>query len=238
MNPAFTQSSNALLSIRLIGAKVVERKSTRDPAPGDIESLTRRLAAGEETVFSEFHTRYFDHLYQFLLVVSHGREDEAQEALQQTLLRVVRYARVFNCEESFWCWLKTVARSVARDAGRKQQRYWGLLKRFAIRTSPEGSNALADPDHRLRAELDESLSELAPEDRLLLENKSKTFSINSSRKESWPDIGATGTRRQRGNWSRVRSCFIGMAMGSSSRRRKFRESTATSIYLQRSPIRR
>src|SRR5438093_5922283 len=171
MNPAFAQSTNALLSIGLIGAKVVERASTRDLAPGDIESLTRRLAAGEETAFSEFHTRYFDRLYQFLLVVSHGREDEAQEALQQTFLRVVRYARVFNSEESFWCWLKTVARSVARDAGRKQQRYWGLLKRFAIRTSPEGSNALADPDHRLRAELDESLSELAPEDRLLLENK-------------------------------------------------------------------
>src|SRR5438128_12693536 len=107
MNPAFIQGTNALLSIRLIGAKVVERKSTRDPAPGDIESLTRRLAAGEETVFSEFHTRYFDHLYQFLLVVSHGREDEAQQALQQTFLRVVRYARVFKSEESLWRWLKT-----------------------------------------------------------------------------------------------------------------------------------
>ncbi len=171
MNRAFSQSFNALLSSELIGAIAVERKSTRDPAPGDIESLTRRLAAGEEMAFSELHTQYFDRLYQFLLVVSRGREDEAQEALQQTFLRVVRYARVFNCEESFWCWLKTVARSVARDAGRKQQRYWGLLKRLAIRTGQGTPHSLTDPDHRLRFELDESLSELAPEDRLLLENK-------------------------------------------------------------------
>jgi len=171
MNPALAQSTNALLSIRLTGPKVVVRTSTRDLPRRDIESLTRRLAAGEEMAFSDFHTRYFDRLYHFLLVVSHGREDEAQEALQQTLLRVVRYARVFESEESFWCWLKTVARSVARDAGRKQQRYWGLLKRFAARTGEVGSDSLTDPDRRLRAELDESLSELAPEDRLLLESK-------------------------------------------------------------------
>ena len=171
MNPAFAQSTNALLSIGLIGAKVVERASTRDLAPGDIESLTSRLAAGEETAYSEFHTRYFDRLYQFLLVVSRGREDEAQEALQQTFLRVVRYACVFHSEESFWCWLKTIARSVARDAGRKQQRYWGLLKKFALWAGPGAPNSLVDPDNRLRAELDESLSELAPEDRRLLESK-------------------------------------------------------------------
>ena len=171
MNPAFIQGTNALLSIRLIGTKAVERTSTRDLAPGDVESLTRRLAAGEETAFSEFHARYFDRLYQFLLVVSHGHEDEAKEALQQTFLRVVRYARVFNSEESFWCWLKTVARSVARDAGRKQQRYWGLLKRFAVWTGQAVPNSLVDPDNRLRAELDETLTELAPEERLLLESK-------------------------------------------------------------------
>ena len=171
MNPAFAQSTNALLSIRLIEGRVVERTSARDLSPGDIESLTSRLAAGEETAYSEFHTRYFDRLYQFLLVVSRGREDEAQEALQQTFLRVVRYARVFNSEESFWCWLKTVARSVARDAGRKQQRYRGLLKRFAIWTGQALPNSLVDPDNRLRAELDETLTELAPEDRLLLESK-------------------------------------------------------------------
>jgi RNA polymerase sigma-70 factor (ECF subfamily) len=171
MNPAFTQNTNALLSIRLIGAKVVERKSTHGLPAGDIESLTRRLATGDETAFSEFHTRYFDRLYQFLLIVSHGQEEEAQEALQQTFLRVVRYARVFNSEESFWCWLKAVARNVARDAGRKQQRYWGLLKRFAIRSVQVGPCSLNDLDHLLRDELDEILSELAPEDRLLLERK-------------------------------------------------------------------
>jgi RNA polymerase sigma-70 factor (ECF subfamily) len=170
MIPVFTQGTHALLSLRLIEADVVERTSTSNFAPADAESLTRGLAAGEESAFSEFHSRYFNRLYHFLLVLSRGKEDEAQEALQQTLLRVARYARPFDSEESFWCWLKVVARSATRDAGRKQQRYSGLLKRFTIwaRREPDPP---PDPDNRLRAELDECLSELAPEDRLLLEQK-------------------------------------------------------------------
>lgn len=52
-----------------------------------IADLTRRLAARDEEAFREFHTRYFDRLYQFLLVVAHGQEQEAQDALQETLLR-------------------------------------------------------------------------------------------------------------------------------------------------------
>jgi len=164
-------STDVLLSLRFTGAKAVERTSAPNVSAEQIESLTRRLAAGDETAFSELHTRYFDRLYHFLLVVSQGREDEAQEALQQTFLRLVRYARVFKSEETFWCWLKAVARSVARDAGRKQQRYWRLLNKFAVWRGHADANPLPDPDERLRAELDESLSELTPEDRLLIVNK-------------------------------------------------------------------
>ena len=57
------------------------------PPPDDTAVLTRRLAAGDEAAFREFHARYFDRLYYFLLVVTHGQELEAQEALQDTLLR-------------------------------------------------------------------------------------------------------------------------------------------------------
>lgn len=36
-------------------------------------------------------------------------------------------------EEVFWCWLVAVARSVARDAGRKRRRYLALLERYSRR---------------------------------------------------------------------------------------------------------
>src|SRR4051812_36784633 len=132
MNSALTLTANELISVPLTGARVVEKSSTSEPFAESAPLLTRKLAAGEERAFAEFHARYFDRLYQFLLVVTRGQEQEAQEALQQTLLRVARYARAFESEDAFWCWLKAVARSTARDAGRKQQRYWALLARFSL----------------------------------------------------------------------------------------------------------
>ena len=69
-------------------------------APSGVAELTRRLVARDEDAFREFHTLYFDRLYQFLLVVARGQEHEAQEALQETLLRVARSPRVFDNEET------------------------------------------------------------------------------------------------------------------------------------------
>jgi RNA polymerase sigma-70 factor (ECF subfamily) len=171
LNPVFTATANSLLSLPLPGAKAVEKASTRDPTPSGIALLTRRLAAGDEGAFREFHTRYFDRLYQFLLVVARGQEHEAQEALQQTLLRVLRYVRVFESEDTFWSWLKVVARSAARDAGRKQQRYSALLQKFARHLERPVPEAGFIEDHRLRTALEESLDELDSDDRQLIEDK-------------------------------------------------------------------
>jgi RNA polymerase sigma factor (sigma-70 family) len=121
--------ANLLLSLN--GTLTAAEASASDRS-NDVVSLTSRLASGEEEAFREFHALYFDRLYQFLLVVARGQEHEAQEALQETMLRVARYARGFETEEAFWSWLKVVARSAARDAGRKQRRYLRLLQNFAL----------------------------------------------------------------------------------------------------------
>lgn len=144
------------------------------PAPmaDRIALLTRLLAKGDEEAFREFHALYFDRLYHFLLVVVEGNEDHARDALQETLLRVLRYVRVFEKEEIFWCWLKALARSAARDAGRKQRRYIALLRNFALSprdylSEPAGSEEAL----RMSALLAQSLEELDPEDRRLVESK-------------------------------------------------------------------
>ena len=76
-------AANALLLLRLTETKTVEATSTPEAIPGSVAHLTRRLAAGEEEAFREFHKNYFNRLYQFLLVVTRGQEHEAQEALQE-----------------------------------------------------------------------------------------------------------------------------------------------------------
>lgn len=133
--------------------------------------MTRRLVAGDEAAFSEFHAQYFERLYRFLLVVSHGQEQEAQDALQQTLLRLIRYVRVFESEEVFWSWLKVVARSAARDANRKQQRYSALLERFAFRFHGDPTGGHSHEEDRISSALEESLAELTSQERGLLEAK-------------------------------------------------------------------
>jgi RNA polymerase sigma-70 factor (ECF subfamily) len=164
-------TANAVLALPLTGGKSVETGSTQARVRGTVANLTQRLAAGEDEAFREFHARYFDPLYHFLLVVCRGREIEAQEALQQTFLRVVRYARVFESEEAFWSWLKVVARSAARDAGRKERRYLGLIERLARRVEVENLHASNAEENVLREALEECLTELEPGERRLLESK-------------------------------------------------------------------
>lgn len=137
----------------------------------DTLRLTKRLTAGDEAAFQEFHERYFELLYEFVLIVSHGDVADAQEILQETLLRVARYARPFADEDIFWRWLKMVARSAARDAARKQYRYLNLLRNYALRWLPVHSGAEEAAGCELIDLLQESLSALNAEDRHLVEGK-------------------------------------------------------------------
>ncbi|MDB6039042.1 MAG: hypothetical protein JWM99_2883 [Verrucomicrobiales bacterium] len=137
----------------------------------NIARLTERLARGEEAAFEEFHELYFDRLHQFLLIVARGQMEEVQEALQETLLRVARYARSFETEEAFWGWLKVVARNAARDRGRKEQRYLAVLKRFAFGLNGGTAQDFGDDEERLRLIVEESLAELDPRDRCLIQGK-------------------------------------------------------------------
>jgi RNA polymerase sigma-70 factor, ECF subfamily len=167
----FISTTNTLSQLPLTNTGAVPLVSAT-AAGGSITNLTTGLAAGDEAAFREFHERYFDRLYCFLLVVTRGCEDEAQEALQQTLLRVVRYAKVFTSEEVFWSWLKVLARSAARDGGRQRQRYAALLWRFSIFVQGPGSqDQSATEESELHTLMKEALAALPLEERELIEGK-------------------------------------------------------------------
>jgi len=164
-------ASNALPPLRLSELPLVGNPPTSGAPDTATALLTRRLAEGGEDAFREFHRLYFDRLYHFLLAVTRGQEQEAQEALQETLLRLLRHPGFFSDEDAFWCWLKAVARNAARDGHRKHRRYFALLQNFALDRSPDPAQTAASDDSRLGALLEESLDELNPDDRRLIENK-------------------------------------------------------------------
>ncbi len=134
-----------------------------------IALLTRRLAAGEEEAFREFHAAYFRRLFRYLIVCTRGNEEAARDALQETLIRVVRHVRRFDDEKAFWDWLTVLARSAAADGGRRRSRYGDLLSRFARWSAPEAVPLRINGE--IHEALENALKQLRPEDRVLLARK-------------------------------------------------------------------
>jgi RNA polymerase sigma-70 factor (ECF subfamily) len=138
----------------------------------DVPQLTRRMRAGEEAAYREFFGAYYDRLFRYLLVVAAGDLEAAEEALEATLLRVVRYIKIFPAEDVFWSWLTVLARTAFSDQRRKRRRYLAFLERFTNHQLVEGPGLESSAaDARLLAALEQSLAGLPEDERRLLESK-------------------------------------------------------------------
>lgn len=140
----------------------------------EIKALTRRLVAGEERAYREFHQEYSGRLFRYLWVAARGEEDAARDALQEALRRVIRHMRIFSDEAVFWSWLTVIARSALSDEKRRVRRYRGFLDRFRRQTEVDvaaESPAAAEAQRRLAGALTHQLALLPTEDRDLMERK-------------------------------------------------------------------
>lgn len=142
------------------------------PDPLDVEALTRGMVKGDEAAYRIFYEAYVRRLSRYLLVVTAGDEDAMREALQATLVRVVRHIKVFPDETRFWNWLTVLARTALADQRRKRRRYLAFLDRFAEHARVEAAVANdSDADTQLLALLERSLELLPPDERELVERK-------------------------------------------------------------------
>ncbi len=164
--------------------------SEAEPSPSaDFPGLTARMAKGDEMAYRTFYDFYFDRLLRYLLVVTRGDEEAAREALQATLLRVVRHVRVFATEPAFWSWLTVLARSSIVDEARKRRRYLSFLDRFFHKQQVEASAAADDTDAHMVALLEKHLATLAEHERELVEQK---YFATASVKEIAADCEQSG----------------------------------------------
>jgi RNA polymerase sigma-70 factor (ECF subfamily) len=130
------------------------------------------MVEGNDAAYRLFYDAYYARLLRYLLVVAAGNEDAARDALQGTLVRVVRYAKVFQEEQTFWSWLTVLARSAYSDQTRKHRRYLAFLDLFTRRSHEEVTGAgNVDADAELLALLETGLAGLAPDERDLIERK-------------------------------------------------------------------
>lgn len=114
--------------------KVRTRAASDDP----ILMLTEGLVQGRDEAYLALDQIYRGRLRAYLAVVCHGNPQAAEEALQETWLRVSRHARLIPTEPELWRWLATLARSAAVDGARRRSRYRAALDRYWswIRGSP------------------------------------------------------------------------------------------------------
>jgi RNA polymerase sigma factor (sigma-70 family) len=139
-----------------------------------VSELTTRMVSGEEEAFRQFHENYFDRLYRYLTVVTGGNDQQALDALQETLLRVVKYIRCFDQAAVFWSWLTVLARSAARDGARRQNSYLRMLTGYArgfLGLTEADTHEPINAEAELRACLDAALAALEEIDQRLVEGK-------------------------------------------------------------------
>jgi RNA polymerase sigma-70 factor (ECF subfamily) len=140
-------------------------------APSALERLTRRLRAGDEVAWREFHAEYAPRLLRYLAVVAGGDEDLIRDSLQQTFLRAVRHMRSFESEDSLWSWLTVLARSACIDERRRRGRRAGLLRRWWTSREAEPETVVEISEDTLSDQMIRELEGLPPEMREVLERK-------------------------------------------------------------------
>lgn len=141
-------------------------------ASTELLTLTTGLARGDDVAWGEFHREYGPGIFRQLLAATRGDHDLASEALQQTYLRVARYARPCDQAGTFAAWLQVVARTALSDCRRRRMSFWQLLRRrFDDPSDREGTAETNAADDRLQSALEAALTLLDVEDRALLEAK-------------------------------------------------------------------
>ncbi|MDB6041229.1 MAG: polymerase sigma-70 factor, subfamily [Verrucomicrobiales bacterium] len=141
------------------------------PAPGTFTAeLTGAMKRKDEEAYRQFFELYFERLLRYLIVCTHGDEDIAREALQLTLIRIVRHIKPVQSEEQLWSWLTVLAHSALVDEKRKRRRQNEILDRIFRRELTEQAPSM-ETEASLIPALTYSLAELETEERQLIEAK-------------------------------------------------------------------
>lgn len=106
--------------------------------------MTLGIRSGDESAFNLFYDAYVDRLYRHLLVLMPYDEETVREALQETMLRVLRYVKPVRDERILWSWLRRVARSALVDVARRTARR--RRREEPLPFEPEQPEDAAEPD--------------------------------------------------------------------------------------------
>lgn len=144
--------------------------NARQPEAFDVPALSTAIARGDHAAFECLYHAYFGRLYRYLLVCSGGWEEGVQEAMQETMIRVVRHMKPFQDEAGLWNWLRRIAHTALIDQVRKARRAGTLM---SLRTETDLVSTQADQDYanELKTQLHACLAQLEQAERRLVQGK-------------------------------------------------------------------
>lgn len=174
----------------------------------DGELVARCLRAGQDKddAFAALYERHSPRVFGFLLKLTHSRS-AAEDALQETFLRVYRSLDRFDSRRELGAWLLQIARYVAIDAFRVERKVKRLEERRAAEQPEEEGNLSVSEEAEgaeRRQVVNAALERLSPEDRSLLllrHYQDLTFRqigevVDCSSRTAQNRVGAAGRRFQ------------------------------------------
>jgi RNA polymerase sigma-70 factor (ECF subfamily) len=171
----------------------------------ELSAITKGIARGDESAFNCFYDTYCERIYRYLLVIAKGDEEVTRDCLQDTMVRVVRYAKVFDDEKKFWGWLTRVARTAFIDRQRKR-------KRDGIPVDPQFLELEHDSisvANDLEGLLQDALAELEGEERMIVE---RFYFEGRSHRDIASDLGVT-SRAVESRLARIRDKLRSWILG-------------------------
>ena len=131
-----------------------------DPQAPD-ESLLKEFAAGEQAALGELARRYEGPLLGLASGLLDGRTDMACDAIQETWVRVIRFADKFNGRSSFKTWLYRIAINQCRTVKAK-------IRPVVSPVENGNGDASPAPEPDEKAWLRDQIRELSPDKRTVL----------------------------------------------------------------------
>lgn len=135
----------------------------------DIRVMTAGIREGDESAFNLFYNAYSERMFRYLLVVSGGDEFAARDALQESLIRVIRYMKVLPDDVELWRYLSMIMRTTWTDKARGQRAAESHAKKFVEKTAPSVPKSEEAANDHMHILLEQALAELPNEDRRLIE---------------------------------------------------------------------
>ena len=114
--------------------------------PTDERLLIQGAQRGDVGAFEELIRAYQTRLYRLILVIA-GNPEDAEDALQESLVKVFRALPTFRGEASFSTWLHRIAINATRNWIRSQAR--ASSDRIGSRLVPVGVHAQPSPESAL-----------------------------------------------------------------------------------------